>query len=138
MKVIIAGSRHFEDYYFVSKRLDRILVDIATPIEIVSGGQKGVDKLGERYANEKGFKLTVMEADWEKYGNSAGPIRNQKMAKYAEGLIVFDAGGTGSRDMIEKATRAGLDIRRIQISLNGGTVCDKLSMYDPSKWKQNG
>ena len=128
MKVIIAGSIHFEDYYFASKRLDRILSDIATPIEIVSGGQKGADKLGERYANEKGYKLTIMEADWEKYGNSAGPIRNQKMAKYAEGLIVFDAGGPGSRDMIEKAARAGLDIRRVEVS-----IMAKVEFYNTNK-----
>jgi len=46
MKVIIAGSRIFDDYQFMSIMCDNIL-GVRDDIEIVSGGAKGADKLGE-------------------------------------------------------------------------------------------
>ena len=58
MKVIIAGSRTFTDYKKLCEICDYILQD-QTDIEIVSGAYfKGADLLGEKYAAEKGFRLT--------------------------------------------------------------------------------
>lgn len=50
-------------------------------------------------------------ADWNAHGKAAGPIRNQQMAQEADVLIAFwDGKSRGTKDMIEKATRAGLDM----------------------------
>jgi len=50
MKVIVAGSRSFRDYEVLCKVLDEM--EITT---IISGGARGADKLGERYAKERGI-----------------------------------------------------------------------------------
>jgi hypothetical protein len=83
-------------------------------IEIVSGTANSADKLGERYANENKYHITRFPADWDKYGKSAGYIRNEEMAKYAEVLIVFgDCKSKGTKHMIDIARRYNLKINVI-------------------------
>ena len=88
MKVIIAGGRTFNDYDLLCKFCNKAL-SLQTEIEIVSGTANGADKLGEKYANENGYSIKQFPADWDKYGKSAGYIRNEEMAKYADALIAF-------------------------------------------------
>ena len=66
MKVIIAGSRDFNDYELLKKTCDKILIN-QKDIEIVSGGAKGADALGERYANERRYGLKIFLANWDEY-----------------------------------------------------------------------
>ena len=119
MKIIIAGGRNFTDYKKLCKTCDQILQD-QTDLEIVSGAYyKGADKLGEKYAAEKGFKLTKFLADWNKLGRAAGPKRNEQMANYADALIAFwDGKSRGTKNMIELAENRGLKINISQITSN--------------------
>ncbi len=115
MKVIVAGSREFENYEMLKNKLDKLLVN-QKEIQIVSGGCRGADKLGERYAKEKGYSLKIFKANWDKYGKKAGPLRNRKMAEYANGLVAFyKEGSKGTKNMIEEARKRNLKIRIIKI-----------------------
>lgn len=114
MKIIIAGSRDFNDYELLKQYVDHILQNVAQreEIEIVSGGAKGADTLGERYAREREYKLTRFVAEWDKYGRSAGPRRNEQMGDYADALIAFwDGKSKGTSHMIEYAKRKGILVR---------------------------
>ena len=93
MRIIIAGSRGFNDYKLLKDECFDIIVDMIfenkngierKDIEIISGTANGADKLGEKYANEKHFKLKKFPANWDKYGKSAGYRRNEEMAIYAK------------------------------------------------------
>jgi len=118
MKVIIAGSRNFTDYQKLKETCDTILRD-QTNIEIVSGNCRGADLLGEQYAKERGYKITQFPADWNKYGKSAGPKRNQQMANYADALIAFwDGKSKGNKHMIEMAIQFKLRMTILVIKLN--------------------
>lgn len=114
MKVIVFGSRDFFDYQQVKSKLDDLLLGYED-IEIVSGHCAGVDKLGERYAEEKGYKLTIFEADWDAYGKSAGPIRNRKMARYSgRGSLAVGFrlnNSKGATDMAKAADDHGLVVK---------------------------
>ncbi|GGK46504.1 MULTISPECIES: DUF2493 domain-containing protein [Flavobacteriaceae] len=78
MKLIIAGSRIFTNYKILKKACDQFLQS-QNNIEIVSGAYyKGADKLGEKYAAEKGFKLTKFPADWNRFGKAVGPNATNK------------------------------------------------------------
>lgn len=113
MKVIIAGGRDFNDYNLLCKVCDYMLQN-QTEIEIISGTANGSDKLGEKYANEKGYKLIKFPADWS-VGKSAGYIRNEKMAKYADALIAFHNGiSRGTMHMINLAKQYGLKIKIVK------------------------
>lgn len=114
-KVIVAGTRTFEDYDYLCECLDEQILyiteenDIIDDIQIVSGGAKGADKLGERYARERGYSLKVFPAEWDKFGKSAGYRRNEQMAKYADACICFwDRQSKGTAHMITLAEKHDL------------------------------
>jgi len=114
-KVIIAGSRSYADYRTLMFFCDNALYKKAEThrIEIVSGTCRGADKLGERYATERGLPIKRFPADWGSNGKAAGPIRNQQMADYADALIAFWGGDKsgGTWDMLLKAYKSQLLIR---------------------------
>ena len=115
-RVIIAGTRDFSDYQLLRDKCDAILSSKRQDcnIIIVSGTARGADRLGERYAKERGFQLRQFPADWLNDEKKAGPIRNAKMADNADALIAFwDGESRGTKNMIETAKRKGLVIRTI-------------------------
>lgn len=113
MKVIIAGSRKFNNYELLKEKCDKILVN-QNEIEIVSGTARGADKLGEKYAHEKSYLLKLIPADWSK-GKKAGYLRNELMAKYADALIAFwDEKSKGTKHMIELAHKYKLKVKVIK------------------------
>lgn len=111
IKVIIAGSRGFNDYQLLAKTCDHILQN-QEDVEIVSGGARGADKLGELYAEQCGYDIRRFIPDWGGLGNSAGFLRNQQMASYADALIAFwDKSSQGTWHMITIAHNAGLKLK---------------------------
>lgn len=117
-RVIIAGSRSFNDYDLLRHKCDEILKDriLSSEIVIVSGTASGADSLGERYAREKGFAVDRRPADWKTYGKAAGPIRNAEMALSSDALIAFwDGKSRGTHHMITLAGKKGLDVHVIPI-----------------------
>ena len=69
-KVIIAGGRDFNDFPKMYAEMDKLLEKkIKTHnITIISGGARGADTLGEKYARLHHFKVIRMKADWDKHG----------------------------------------------------------------------
>ena len=111
-KVIIAGGRDFNQYDVLTSLCEIVLKNHITNLEIVSGGAKGADKLGEDYAKAYGYDIKVFPANWNKHGKSAGPIRNKQMAEYADALIAFwDGKSRGTKNMINNAKTLGLKIK---------------------------
>lgn len=113
-KVIIAGTRDFADYELLKEKCDAILSSkkMDYNIVIVSGTARGADRLGERYARERGYRIDRHPADWDRDGNSAGPIRNALMADNAHALIAFwDGRSRGTMNMIRTAKAKGLMVR---------------------------
>lgn len=106
MKTIIAGGRDYHNYDTLLEAIAECNWQIT---EVVSGGAKGVDALGEAYAVDKNLPLHIYAADWETHGRAAGPIRNRKMAENAVALIaLWDGRSKGTKNMIETATKKGL------------------------------
>lgn len=109
MKVIIAGSREGfgpEDVYRAIQQsgwMDKIT-------EVVSGGARGTDRLGEWIAKKKGIPVKQFIPDWDgPAGKGAGYVRNEEMAKYADALIVLIYNNSrGSEHMLRMAKKYGL------------------------------
>lgn len=117
MKVIVAGSRNINNYEVVRKAIDSSC--FGKPItEIVSGRAKGVDRLGERWADKHNIPIKPFSPDWnniegdnvvigefsdgKKYNKLAGINRNKEMGQYADALIaVWDGQSKGTKDMID-------------------------------------
>lgn len=117
MKVIIAGGRDFNNYNLLKSEILK-LFDI-TKIEVVSGGARGADRLGEQLAKEYKLPLNIFPAEWNVFGKSAGYIRNVKMAEYATHLVAFwDGYSRGTEHMINIANEKGLTINIVRYDSN--------------------
>jgi hypothetical protein len=98
MKLIIAGSRTFSDY----QRLCQVLApDRQHLTQVITGGARGADQLGYRWAWKHAIRHQLFRADWERFGRSAGIRRNHQMAQAGDVLIAFwDGRSPGTRHMI--------------------------------------
>jgi hypothetical protein len=98
MKVIIAGSRSLVKISIVLEAVQKSGFNIT---EVVSGCATGADSLGEYYAFQNNIPIKKFPADWDKHNKSAGPIRNSKMASYADAaIVIWDGVSKGSKHMI--------------------------------------
>lgn len=106
MKLIIAGGRTYSftqaDRDFLDTLKDEITV-------VVSGGQRGADKAGERWALANWINTVTFPARWDLYGPKAGPLRNAAMAAYADAVVLFP-GGKGTESMYNEAKKRGIKI----------------------------
>lgn len=109
-RVIIAGSRDFNDYQTLTEICD-FMLSRKSNFEVVSGAARGADALGEQYAKERNMKIHKYPADWSQ-GKGAGYLRNETMAKNADGLIAFwDGKSKGTKHMIDLAKKYNLKIK---------------------------
>lgn len=113
-RIVIAGSRDYNNYDEAKSYIDFCISRIRKnyDIIIVSGGCRGADIIGERYAEENGFEIERYPALWEKYGKSAGPKHNEIMAEVCDYAICFwDGKSRGTKSMIEYAKKIGKPIK---------------------------
>jgi len=114
MKIIVAGSRGFEDFKLLEESLidiikNKLKLEKRNQVTIVSGTASGADKLGERFAEKYGLVLDQFPADWNKYGKRAGYLRNKQMALHSDVLVCFwDGKSRGTKHMIEIANEKKL------------------------------
>lgn len=102
--LIVTGSRTFNDFELLERRLDKLLAQKIADITIYSGTSNGADKLGELYANQRGFKIKRFPAD------------RGEMVKNADALVAFwDGHSEGTKHMINLAKKNNLKIRVIEI-----------------------
>jgi len=104
LSTIIAGGRG----YFLTPA-DVAWLDTLPIREVVSGGARGVDQDGERWAASRNIPVKLFPAEWNRYGLRAGPLRNRQMAEYAEAAALFP-GGRGTANMWQEAEKRGLHI----------------------------
>ena len=109
-KVLVCGSRDFEvtiDKMYQDLNDALMLLDLIgrgdnNPIEIVSGGARGPDDVAIEMARKYELKYNVFYADWNKYGKSAGPIRNKEMVDYTDIMLAYwDGSSPGTKSTID-------------------------------------
>ena len=103
--MIVAGGRDYSNQNIVNYYIDRVK-DVCDSrglnLVIVCGMATGADTLGRNYAISNGLEVLEFPADWNKYGKSAGYIRNKEMGDVADSAIVFwDGRSKGSKLMID-------------------------------------
>lgn len=110
VRVIISGSKSFDDYDLLKEKCMEILrPHMSNPISIISGAD-GTCKLGEQLARDYRLHCVRMPADWDRYGERAGFLRNLEVVDYANQdgsiaiLIAFwDGKSEGTKHMIDIA-----------------------------------
>lgn len=95
--LLVAGSRTFNDYELMNRKLAKILDRVGTEyasIVLVHGGAKGADTIAKQIAIDSGWEIVEFKADWDKFGKSAGYRRNRAMHEFiakhkARGCVCF-------------------------------------------------
>jgi hypothetical protein len=116
--ICITGSRVWTDE--VSIRLRFML--LAPGTLVVHGGARGADSIADKVAKELGLKTKVYTPDWNKYGRSAGLVRNEEMLRETKPylLIAFAAGDStapispGTGHAIRVARKIGIRVEVIR------------------------
>ncbi len=122
MRILVCGGRNFDDSTLVFATLDALFPstdDIETWLPpsdtvIIHGGARGADLLGDSWAVTNWVRIEEYRADWEKYGKSAGYIRNKQML--VEGkpdLVIAFPGGKGTAMMVKIAKDAGIEVKEV-------------------------
>lgn len=113
MRILVCGSRHFNDYELLEKVLNDYNISV-----IIEGEARGADKLARRYAETRGIPFRAFPALWNEYGRRAGPIRNSEMLSKGNPDFVIAFRGPNSRgtqNMINQARKAGIETRIIEV-----------------------
>lgn len=110
MRVIVCGGRNFLD----AARLD-LALDGLMPTAVAQGGAPGADRLALKWCMKRHVPCHTFPADWSGHGKAAGPLRNQKMLEsFKPELVLAFPGGVGTKDMIRKAKKAGVEVVEFQ------------------------
>ena len=112
MKAAIIGSRSFDNYNLVCETLSEYENQITL---MVSGGAKGADKLGEKWAKEKNKEVLIFYPEWEKYGKSAGFRRNKDIIENSDIVFAFwDGQSKGTQSSIELSKKLNKELKIIK------------------------
>lgn len=112
--LIVAGPRDYNDKAVITDALVDAIIDFS-PVLIISGDATGVDSIVADMCSRVGRPYQMFRAEWNKYGKSAGPIRNVEMARNGTHLLAFYNGSPGTSNMIYFAEKFHLKIRKIDI-----------------------
>lgn len=115
MIVVICGSRNWNNF----KVIEDFIITLPTGTIIVEGDCRGADKISGYLGRQHGYHVIAVSAKWEKYGNAAGPIRNQQMlSTYKPELVVAFHNdiehSKGTKDMVERAKKVGIEVKIIK------------------------
>ena len=107
MKVGVVGSRSFSNYCIVKKLFNK-LKNVQV---IVSGGARGADSLGERFAEENNIPTKIFSPEWKKHGKRAGFIRNELIIDESDLVVAFwDGVSKDTKHSISLAEKKGIPV----------------------------
>jgi YspA, cpYpsA-related SLOG family len=114
MIVLCCGSRYYSNYEKVVASLRSMDISL-----VISGACRGADSLSVAVAKCYGIPFVEFPADWNKYGKSAGVIRNQKMLDEGKPdfVLAFHSdlkNGKGTLDMLRRVQKAGIPFKVIE------------------------
>lgn len=116
MRVLVCGGRNFTDYEALAIALGMAHLIRGPFTEVIHGGAKGADALAGQWARAKNVPVRVYHADWRRYGDKAGTIRNAMMLKDGKPTrVIAFPGGAGTADMIAKAKAARIPVWEVKM-----------------------
>lgn len=112
MKLLITGSRNFDDYEGLKIAFEALEKELGESASLIlHGGAKGADQLAEQYANERGMKTIVIRPDYEQHPAKVAPLkRNSDLVNLADATLALygkdrDRKG-GTWDAVQKTIKA--------------------------------
>jgi ribA/ribD-fused uncharacterized protein len=111
LRVMVTGSREWEDEAAIRRRLARL----PKHTTIIHGAAKGADMMADRAARDLGFKVDDYPADW-KAGLHAGFERNKMMIDLQPDVVLAfhkgDSSGTAHAITLARMKEIRLEVQR--------------------------
>lgn len=116
--VCVTGGRKYDDRANIESVLWTMSLLYEDKLRVLHGAAPGTDTIAGEVCAELGVIVKPFPADWERYGNAAGAIRNKQMVDYLimcreKGHTVQVAafpGGVGTANMVTAASDVGIDV----------------------------
>lgn len=117
MKILTAGSRTWEGIWGewrIQVVLNRLLLTAAaldSPLRLMNGAcPQGADAIVKRWADRRLVPLDEFPAEWLKYGNRAGLMRNEYMVNLGADMCVafLRNNSRGTQNTIDLARAVGI------------------------------
>lgn len=120
--VLVTGTRDLPppDPGPVWRELDHLEAEL-----IIHGADRGVDAAADEWARHRHVDVISVEAEWERYGKSAGARRNARLVAKAVQylaaghdmvcLAVPGPRSVGTHDCAQRAEQAGIRVRRVAV-----------------------
>ena len=113
-RILICGGRTFADLNLIFNTMESIRPFLSPTFCVIEGGAPGADKLAKDWAFSQGCPVLEVPANWDRYKQIAGTIRNRWMLEYGlPDLVIAFPGGNGTKDMIKQAKKAGIDVYEV-------------------------
>lgn len=115
MKVLVCGSRSWDDYHAIFERLSQLPRDTT----IIHGGARGADNMAARVAVRLGMHVEEFIPHWREgshYNSKAGFERNMLMLDQEPDLVIafWDGLSTGTKHTLANARRRKIPIEIIE------------------------
>lgn len=112
MRILVTGSRFWVHELTIMQALATAQgTTPARQMVLVHGAcRTGADSIAARYAKANGWDIEAHPADWARYRDAAGPIRNQRMVDLGADLCLafIRDQSVGSSGCLDKARRKGI------------------------------
>ena len=118
MRVIVCGSRHWNDRARVEYRLAELPGDttIVVGYNPEKDTPKGADRFAYQEAQKLGLDVEPHPAHWEQHGKPAGFIRNAEMGRLGADLCIafWDGRSNGTLHMMNFAKSCGIPVEVVR------------------------
>lgn len=121
----VTGGRDFTNRPLIEAALKHIPPRDAV---MVHGAARGADNIAAHTWVTMGGTCEPHPANWDKYGQAAGHIRNQEMVDSGLDLLIAFPGGNGTANMVERAKKAGVRVLDMHQTSDAITI-DLGSLY---------
>jgi YspA, cpYpsA-related SLOG family len=112
VRLLVTGSQRWTDVGVIEMALLAEVIDMPVRgIMLVHGAcPEGADLIAARFARRRGWDVEAHPADWARYGNRAGQIRNERMVNLgADVCLAFIRDQSpGASTTVFKARRKGI------------------------------
>lgn len=112
IRVLGCGGRDYVNWRHIFYVME-LYQELSPRMKIIHGAAKGADERVALWARWRKLPVQVFPANWQRYGRSAGFVRNKQMLEEGKpDLVIAFPGGRGTQMMLDLAVEAGVPVIR--------------------------